>query len=168
MKKQISILFLLVALFITSCSQEQVENPPFVAIPYGAITNNAGKVVNISAWNVMDTIIVGDTINIQAQFSGFYNNLKEIRITASDSSSVKFNWGEEANLDSFFTSSSDYEKGIFVTPGTYINLFFYFQYIPLKENPKLTLSFEIFSDAGEEKSYGKAEVKTPIIAPKQN
>lgn len=109
-----------------------------------------------------DTISVGDTIHFQTLLFSEFNNLKEFSITPSRTRSVEFIWIPRNELDTIFTSASDYDRGIFVLPGTSSLLEFSFQYVALEADEDLTLTFIVVNDASRDFSTTTRRIRTPI------
>jgi len=109
-----------------------------------------------------DTISVGDIIHFQTWMFSEFNNLQEFRITPSRTGSVEFVWRPRNELDSVFTSASDYDRGIFVMPGTSPMLTFPFQYVALEAYADLMLTFSVRNTGSQGYNTTARTIRTPI------
>ena len=118
--------------------------------------------------NVLDTIRVGDTITFRTDVYSQYNNLLQYKITSSREKSVEFIWSDiDESLGTLFTSETDYDKGLFVMPGTFSHLYFPFKYIAKEDEKNLTITFSILNDASRNYNSISTTIVTPIKAAKK-
>ena len=110
----------------------------------------------------VDTLTVGDTVHFQVWMFSEFNNLQEFRIVSSRTRSVEFIWRPRYELDTIFTSASDYDRGIFVMPGTSPFLNFPFQYVALEPDEDLLLTFSVQNTGSRDFNTQTLPIRTPI------
>lgn len=167
MKHSNLLFIILLGIALIGCDRKEIENSPFVSLPFGTIFKTTDEVLKIHEYNILDSIAVGDTIVFQASISGVYNNLKELHITSSNYDAVEFIWPRESLLDSLFLPTSNYDEGRFMMDGTHNILYFIFRYVPLKEDKDVKMTFKVISDASPEFNSYNVSLKTPIKAAKK-
>ena len=157
------ILFGLISLALFSCKLDGVSEstPGFYLVKIMHIAGNDTTHLNFQG-NTLDTISVGDTITFQSVVYSQYNKLLQYNITSSREKSVEFLWGEKEHLDSIFTSSSDYDKGLFVMDGTFSELYFPFKYVAKEAEKDLKLTFSVLNDASSNYNSTTVTIVTPI------
>jgi hypothetical protein len=111
----------------------------------------------------LDTIHVGDTVNIYMYIDGFSNNLSNYYMTQSADTVSKIILPNLSSMDSVFLSTSDYSKGLFNLKGGSTTLFFPFKYVARKASLEARITFSVVSDAKFEYNQSTFVLKTPII-----
>ena len=152
------------SLVFSSCNLTgRSESTPFFAFwPVLHIVDGDTTVLGFPEPHTLDTISVGDTILFRTFLFSEFNNLLSYRITSSRPSAVEFIWLPKDSLDIWFTSASDYDKGLFVMPGTYRNFVFPFQYVAKEATQELTLTFVVVNAGSRDYDTKVVTIRTPI------
>ncbi|NDV45658.1 hypothetical protein D0T49_01155 [Paludibacter sp. 221] len=146
----------------TSCNlQGESEATPDFRCYAFLVNEGDTTLLNFSQGNVLDSIAVGDTVTFLTSFSSLYNKLLEYNITSSRKKSVDFIWPAKENLESIFTTGSDYDNGKFAMPGTYQVLSFPFKYVVKEEEENLKLTFSGTTDGSEKYNSFSVTIITP-------
>ena len=123
-----------------------------------------GDTIPLNFWrHPPDTISVGDTLIFKTELISVFSPLKEYRITSSHRSSVKFIWPPTDTLNlAFNLGASNLTEGRFVTTGNYNWIEFDFQYVALKPEKDLTLSFVVINGGSAGFNTQTVTIRTPI------
>lgn len=125
---------------------------------------------SISSELLLDTITVGDTVQLLITLNGFANNITAFYLTQSADSVTSIVLPLKTALDPLFLSTSNYAAGKFIADGTYPFLYFPFKYIAKKPSKDAKLTFSVTTDAVFKDASGSNTnsfvLKTPIKAAK--
>lgn len=125
---------------------------------------------NVAGVLLLDTISVGDTVDIPVSFDGITNNITAIYIIQSADSLTSIALPAKSTLDPLFSASSNYAEGKFYANVNFTSLYFPFRYIAKKPSNDAKLSFTVVSDAIFKDLSGSNTnsfvLKTPIKASK--
>ena len=159
--------------FFSSCELDGEQNYTpsifFLRMP----TNQYGDSLNTYITdkpNVyqLDTINVGDTVFFYVHLEAYANQLTAFFLNQSADSVSRILLPSKVQMDSVFTSASDYKAGKFIMEGTYSNLFFPFHYVATKASNEAKLEFGVASNASFEGGFASNsngfQLKTPIRA----
>ena len=151
------------SLVFVSCNLNgKSERTPFINLRAMHIVGSDTTFLSFTN-TTLDTISVGDTILFQTLLgSNDLGYLQECEITSSRAKSVEFIWDSKDSLDAVFTSASDYDKGLFVMPGTFRLLFFPFQYVAKEAEEDLTLTFMVQTTGSQDYNKNALTIRTPI------
>jgi hypothetical protein len=178
MKNRIYILLGIIAIAFSSCNlNSSSNNTPeilFVTSPFVSKTDSLSSYLTDDGIYHMDTINVGDTVTFRIFLYGYSNNLSAYNIVQSDTTSTKLILPATSSLDSIFTSTSTYSKGIFIFKNKISSLYFPFRYVAKKATNDAKLTFNLSSDATFDATSGLGSntasfvLQTPIKTPKAN
>ena len=119
---------------------------------------------------LLDTITVGDTVEIQVSLDAITNNITAFYLVQSADSLTTIALPVKSLLDELFSSSSNYAEGKFFSSSSYSSLYFPFRYIAKKPSKDAKLTFIVVSDAVFKDASGSNTnsfaLKTPIKASK--
>ena len=176
MKNRIYILLGIIAIAFSSCNlNSSSNNTPeilFVASPFVTKTDSLSSYLTDDGVYHMDTINVGDTVTFRLLLYGYANNLSVYNIIQSDTTSTKLILPATYSMDSIFTSTSSYSKGIFIFKNKISSLYFPFRYVAKKASNDAKLTFNLSSDANFSAMGGLGNntvsfvLQTPIKTPK--
>jgi len=119
---------------------------------------------------LLDTITVGDTVEIPLKLDGITNNITAVYLVQSADSLTEIKLPAKSSLDALFSSSSNYAEGKFFSSTSFTSLYFPFKYIAKKPGNTAKLTFMVVSDAVFKDASGSNTnsfvLKTPIKAAK--
>lgn len=181
MKTQQILLLALISIGFISCNMTGGSNyTPQISISsrlkvFKADTLNRIDTLDIYNTNVagellLDTITVGDTVEIPMSLDGVTNNITAVYLVQSADSLTKITLPAKSSLDALFSSSSNYSEGKFFSSTSFTSLYFPFRYIAKKPGITAKLTFMVVSDAVFKDASGSNTnsfvLKTPIKAAK--
>lgn len=119
---------------------------------------------------LLDTISVGDTVEIPITLDGITNNITALYLVQSADSLTSVILPAKSSLDALFSASSNYAQGKFISNLSFTSLYFPFRYIARKPSNVAKLSFSVVSDAVFKDLSGSNTnsfvLRTPIKAAK--
>ena len=125
---------------------------------------------NVAGELLLDTITVGDTVEIRVSLDAVSNNITAFYLIQSADSLTSITLPAKSSLDGLFSSSSNYAEGKFISSFNFTSLYFPFRYIARKPSKVAKLSLSLVSDAVFKDLSGNNTnsfvLRTPIKAAK--
>ena len=167
MKKRFFLLLAIIATFVlTSCKIDGYqEYPPSILVEKSEAKLNSDSTIMIkiaqdhSAF-VFDSLHVADTVSFNVILNAYYNQIKELYITPSDSTAVKFI--QPDSISYFILPTSLPEKGIYYPKEKTYGLYFPIKFTTLKAKESFTYTIRVVSDVTKTSNMSSIDFKFPI------